>query len=118
MAGTLTITSYEQPGGLVVTLRGPLDSATTHQLDRVIDLLMSSPPAGGLVVFDCSEVPLMGSLAMGAFIRLRRAYTKTGQTIRLSTLDPTVHGALKHARLHQFFEIYDTVEGALGQIVG
>lgn len=100
----------------MIVLRGPLDAHTTPQLDQICNELIALPSLPGMVVFDCSEVNILGSLAMGSFIRLKRELLKRDSTLRLATLHPNVMGALRHARLHLFFEIYDTVEGALGEI--
>ncbi len=118
MSSLLAISRFDQGVGHVAVLRGPLDSHTTPQLDQVCNELIAMPSPPALVVFDCSEVDIMGSLAMGSFIRLKRELLKRDCTMRLATLHPNVFAALRHARLHLFFEIYDTVEAALGEIHG
>ncbi|MBX3384939.1 MAG: STAS domain-containing protein [Phycisphaeraceae bacterium] len=116
MTGLLTITQHDHPAARVIVLRGPLDAHTTPQLDQVCNDLIAMPEPPALTVFDCSEVNIMGSLAMGSFIRLKRELLRKNASMRLSTLHPSVFAALRHARLHLFFEIYDTVEAAVGEI--
>lgn len=116
MSSLLQITRFDQGSGHVIVLRGPLDAHTTPQLDQVCNELIAQPTLPAITIFDCSEVNIMGSLAMGSFIRLKRELLKRDASMRLATLHPTVLSALRHARLHLFFEIYDTVEAALGEI--
>lgn len=125
MSAPLHISRIDHPAGLVVRLRGSLDATSTPEFDALInECLNASPPGipsahnpGGLFVFDLSEVDMMGSLAMGALIRLHRGLLIKHGTLRLATVPPAIMGAMKHARLHLFFEIYDTVENALGEVV-
>lgn len=95
-----------------------MDAGNTPAIDQLVDSLIQSPPSQGLVVLDCSEVDFMGSLAFGAFIRLKRQLLLKSCSMHMATVPPHLLAALKHARLHQFFEIYDSVEAALGEIIG
>ncbi len=121
MSGLLHIAIVEHPAGRVYRLRGSLDAANTPPLDQIVnDLLKPDPPTplpASVVVFDLSEVDLLGSLAIGAFIRLHRGMTLRHGSLKLATLTAAVHTSMKHARLDRFFEIYDSVEAALGEII-
>lgn len=122
MSGLLHISVVEHPAGRVYRFRGSLDAANTPPLDQVVnELLTPGTPATPLpvsvVVFDLSEVDLMGSLAIGALIRLHRGMTLRHGSLKLATLTSAVHTSMKHARLDRFFEIYDSVEAALGEII-
>lgn len=119
MSGLLQISTIDHHSGRVFRLRGSLDAASTPPLDQLVnELLKPDALIVPIVVFDLSEIDMMGSLAMGAFIRLHRGLTLRHSSLRLATLPPSVLGAMKHARLDRFFEIYDSVEGALGEIIG
>ena len=118
MSSLLQITVIEHRAGRIVRFQGPMDAGNTPAIDQLVDSLIQSPPPQGLVVLDCSEVDFMGSLAFGAFIRLKRHLGAKGISMHMATVPAELLAAIKHARLHQFFEIYDTVEGALGEIVG
>lgn len=133
MSGLLHISVVEHPAGRVYRLRGSLDAANTPPLDQIVNELLQTTvgtaPAPGtpvsapaplpvsVVVFDLSEVDLLGSLAIGAFIRLHRGMTLRHGSLKLATLTSAVHTSMKHARLDRFFEIYDSVEAALGEII-
>lgn len=117
MGTALHITQIDHPAGRVVRFQGPLDASNTPALDQLVTELIASPPSQEMVVLDCSEVDFMGSLAFGAIIRLKKQMLLKGCSVRLATVPAPIYASMKSARLHQFFDITDSVEAALGEVI-
>lgn len=65
------------------------------------------------VVIDCSRIKFLPSLAVGAFISLRRDVSAGGHAFVLAGLSPHIRQVLVLSRLDRLFTICDTLEAAV-----
>jgi anti-anti-sigma factor len=82
-----------------------------EQLDMELARRCTLRPA--LAVLDLSGLTFISSLGLGALISFQRTLKRHGGTVRLAALSTRLTDAFRKAQVHQFFEMHDTVEGAL-----
>lgn len=71
-----------------------------------------------VVVLDLAGVPVMGSLAMGALITLRKALRRNGGELYVAGARPLVLDAFARTRLAEVLNLRDSVESALAEGAG
>ena len=104
--GDILIISFAEEGSL--------------EASNVIDFreaVMGLLKEGDKVVLDLGNVNFMDSSGLGAIVALRRRLSRSEGDLRLANITPQVRTVFELTRLHQAFEIYDTVEEAAASFV-
>lgn len=107
----LVCSSEKIPGGCLLRVSGAVDALALPHLDKEFERLNAD--RHGLVVLDLSNMTFIGSLGMGSLLNLRKASAVHGGTVRLAAPQPLVADALRRVRLHEVFDIHDTVASAI-----
>lgn len=99
-------------GARVASLAGKhLDAGNVQQFRQEMEPLCE---AGALVLCDLGQVEFIDSSGVGALLVLHRKARAQGGSIRFCGLNKRVRQVLELVRMQQVFEIYDTLESALG----
>ena len=99
--GDILIISFAEEGSL--------------EASNVIDFreaVMGLLKEGDKVVLDLGNVNFMDSSGLGAIVALGKSLAEGGGELKLANITPQVRTVFELTRLHQAFEIYDTVEEA------
>ena len=99
-------------GEAVVKMHGRIGAAEASRLSR--DLVALCEAGAVRLVVDISDVPLMGSAALGSFMVALRETRKKGGYVRLAGAQPLVRQVLETTKLTKLFDLYDSVEQARG----
>lgn len=107
---------YERQDNASVTvfaLKGNLDAITAPTLKREVEALMAARRI--FVVFDLSRLELIDSSGVGAIVSLfKRVRTLQGD-VKIARLTGQPSEIFKLLRLDRAFEIFDTVDEAVGR---
>ncbi len=104
----LKITTRSEGDTLVVTLVGPVNSETTHQLDDAVAL---APESGARkIIFDMEGVDYVASAGLGVFVKVMKA--APGHVV-FAALQEYVADTFRLNRLDRLGKICKTVEEAV-----
>ena len=116
----MKLTSERKGSVLVISFaeEGSLEASNVMDFrESVMGLLKE----GDKVVLDLGKVNFMDSSGLGAIVALGRSLSRGEGELRLANVTPYVCKIFEFTRLHQAFEIYDTVEEAIasfGEVAG
>ena len=95
---------------MVLKLSGRLDSTSSAILkDRVKDCAKSGQTR---LVIDMAEVDFVDSSGLGTLVACLRSVNKVGGDIRIAGLQDRVRAVFELIRLHQIFEVFDSISTA------
>jgi anti-anti-sigma factor len=106
----LTATVDHRPDGVLIRLAGEANVHAVRQINDAFHPVVEAAPK--LVVLDLAGVPVMGSLAMGALLTLRKALQRSGGELYVAAASPLVLDAFTRARLVEVLNLRGTVEAA------
>ena len=102
----------ETEGAAVLSLEGRGETSDGERLQALVDRLIEMNKA--LVVVDLAGVEFFGSYGVNALVRLDKAMEASGGEVRLAGPRPAIKDLLKRSHLAEKFEVYPTVDEALG----
>jgi anti-sigma B factor antagonist len=103
----------EQSNVTIFALKGNLDALTAPALKKEIEALLAARRIQ--VVFDLQALDLIDSSGVGAIVSLfKRVRTLQGD-VKIARLRGQPAEIFKLLRLDRAFELYDSVEGAVGK---
>jgi anti-sigma B factor antagonist len=97
-------------GCAVVRAGGEIDSHTVHAFHEVVTEAAS---LASRVVIDLSQVTFVDSSGLGGLILARRKARERGGSVSLVSPPPMVRRLLGSTRLHDVFDIYDSLAEAI-----
>jgi anti-sigma B factor antagonist len=100
----------ELDGLAVVRAGGEIDTHTVHEFHETVTRATS---LASRVVLDLAGVTFVDSSGLGALIVARNSAREGGGTLSLVSPPPVVRRLLGSTRLHDVFDIYDTLEEAI-----
>jgi anti-sigma B factor antagonist len=100
----------ELDGYAVVRAGGEIDSHTVHEFHETVTRAMS---LASRVVLDLAGVTFVDSSGLGALIVTRNSAREGGGSLSLVSPPPVVRRLLGSTRLHDVFDIYDTLGEAI-----
>ena len=109
----LQVDSKKQGKAVVVAIRGDAGMAYVGQLQHELAKVLEGKPE--LVVVDLTDLAIISSMGMGTLVNFRNGVNKVGGSVKLAALKPVLADAFKRARLTEPFEIFDTIDAALGK---
>ena len=95
---------------VTVSLSGRISEEEALQLEK--DLLGLCEDGAVKIVIDLSEVALIGSAGLGAFMAALKACRPLGGYVRLVGPQPLVRQVLLTTKLNRLFGLFETVEEA------
>ncbi|MGP3923925.1 STAS domain-containing protein [Streptomyces sp. 8N616] len=98
----------------VVELRGELDILDTPGVSDYLDVLTEG--AEPRLVLDMRRVSFIDASGLSMLVRVRRRTAERDGRLSLVIGDPSVPRVLRLARLSRYFDLHDTVEGALAKL--
>ena len=107
----MTIDLDNRPDTAIVRLSGSASVANSIRFERSLTSLYSRREKN--IVLDLADLTFISTLGVGAFIALHKTQKQRGGTLRIARAGPFVLGVLQRCRLHEFLEIYPTLEDAL-----
>jgi anti-sigma B factor antagonist len=100
----------EMDGFAVVRAGGEIDSYTVHEFHETVTRATS---LASRVVLDLAGVTFVDSSGLGALIVARNSVRDGGGSLALVSPPPVVRRLLGSTRLHDVFEIHDTLGDAI-----
>jgi anti-sigma B factor antagonist len=101
----------DQIGGCaVVRAGGEIDSHTVHAFHEVVTKASS---LASRVVIDLTQVTFVDSSGLGGLILARKNARERGGSVSLVSPPPMVRRLLGSTRLHDVFDIYDSLAEAI-----
>jgi anti-sigma B factor antagonist len=100
----------ELDGCAVVRAGGEIDTYTVHEFHETVTRASS---LASRVVLDLAGVTFVDSSGLGALIVARNSARKGGGSLSLVSPPPVVRRLLGSTRLHDVFDIYDTLDEAI-----
>jgi anti-anti-sigma factor len=110
----LTVRIIDPDQCVVVRVAGEASTDNLQPLEFALARLLARRVP--LAVFDCSELTLLSSLAMGLLVGFRRDLGRWQGRVKLACVQPQVEAALRAARLTFLFDLHATVEQALAPV--
>lgn len=107
----LDIRIEELPNALRVMLIGEAGMYEADALHLALTRLLATRPK--LTIIDLSECRMLASVTMGALLSYKGGLKVQGGTMKVVARAGNVRNSLKHARLDQVMDLYDSVEAAL-----
>ncbi len=98
----------------VIRVQGDLTGTDTRSFLEAVTTLLSGP--GAKIVLDLAGVPFMNSLGLGELVRLVAQGNVQEARVVLANPSAFVAGVLQTTQLDRFFEIFPTLEAALGTL--
>jgi anti-sigma B factor antagonist len=98
----------------IVTVCGPLNAASVDSFREQMQKWMSENTAVRQIVLDAGEMDYVDSAGLGVLIALLKRTTERGGDIRIARLGSKSLMVFEITRAFKIFEIFDTVEEALG----
>ncbi len=98
----------------VVTVCGPLNAACVDSFREKMQRWLAGNEAVLQIVLDASEMDYIDSAGLGVLIALLKRVTERGGDIRIARLCNKARMVFEITRAFKIFEIFDTVEEALG----
>ena len=110
----MQLSTEARDGRTVISLRE--ERLDAHNSGELRDKILSMLEAGGQqVVVDLSGVSFIDSSGLGALLSGYKNATLRSGSFVLAGLQPRVRSMFELTRLHRVFEIFPTVEEALGK---
>lgn len=106
----LQVEIEEIEGGYVAHVSGDAGMSGVEELQRHLTRLAAR--RDDLVVLDLGGLSFIASLGMGQLVDFHRGISRRGGKLRLAAVRMPVRTAFERARLHELFEIHDTVQEA------
>jgi anti-sigma B factor antagonist len=97
-----------------VTVTGPLNAAVVDTFREQIQKWMSENEEVRQIVLDAGDLDYIDSAGLGVLIALLKRTTERGGDIRIARLRNKARIVFEITRAFKIFEIFDTVEEALG----
>ncbi len=107
----LTVAELD-PGMIVITARGELDTWCAAMLDEELDRTRARVGAGSLIV-DLTSVPLIDSVVLGVLVRQAKQLRAAGNELVLVTDDPRTLRVIDITGLDYLFRMKRTLADAL-----
>ncbi len=107
----LEVEVAEEKGMAVVTIKGPVDSATLNDFKSALDPVFRKSNAR--VVLDCSDLTYINSRAIGMLTKYRRRVYAHGGRLALCGLDRKIVRTLDLLGLDKVLRRYDSREDAI-----
>ena len=98
----------------VVTICGSLNAAGVDSFREQMQKWMAANESVPQLVLDASEMDYIDSAGLGVLIALLKRATERGGDIRIACLSNKARMVFEITRAFKIFEIFDTVEEALG----
>ncbi len=99
--------------GIVVELQGSFDMSCSNDLrQQMLDILVNPPKK---LIVDMQDVECMDSSGLAILIEALKMANRKMCTMRLAAMNKRVKGVFEIARLETLFDIYETVEMAIGE---
>ena len=108
-AGRAWFEVEELDGWAVVRAGGEIDTHTVHEFHETVTRAMSLSPR---VVLDLAGVTFVDSSGLGALIVARNSAREGRGSLSLVSPPPVVRRLLGSTRLHDVFDIHDTLDEA------
>ena len=102
--------------GILIKITEPnFSGEVTAEIFKIeVDRLVKKHDAS-LIVIDLSNVRMISSVVVGAFVKLHNSLTAAGGQLRQCCVPPVVESVYRTANLFDtIFEVYETPEQALG----
>jgi len=114
MTNTLEVKVEQTDAVIIVTLSGPVDSATKDIFKDSLDPIFKSK--GIKVLFDCEGLTYMNSRALGLLSSYRRRCYVNGGKLALSKLNTKIVRTMDLLGLGKLLKRYDTNEEAIAAL--
>jgi anti-sigma B factor antagonist len=98
----------------VAAIGGPLNAAGVDTFRGQMQKWMAENDAVRQIVLDAGEMDYIDSAGLGVLIALLKRATERGGDIRIARLSNKARMVFEITRAYKIFEIFDTVEEALG----
>ncbi|MBM4164934.1 MAG: STAS domain-containing protein [Lentisphaerae bacterium] len=98
----------------VATVNGPLNAAGVDTFREQMQKWMAEHETIEQIVLDAGEMDYIDSAGLGVLIALLKRVTERGGDIRIARLGNKARMVFEITRAFKIFEIFDTVEEALG----
>jgi len=98
----------------VGTVSGPLNAANVDAFRERMQKWMAEHETNRQIVLDAGEMDYIDSAGLGVLIALLKRATERGGDIRIARLGNKARMVFEITRAFKIFEIFDTVEEALG----
>jgi len=98
----------------VATVSGPLNAASVDAFRERMQKWMAEHETTRQIVLDAGEMDYIDSAGLGVLIALLKRATERGGDIRIARLGNKARMVFEITRAFKIFEIFDTVEEALG----
>lgn len=103
-------TAEQIEGCAVVRAGGEIDSHTVHAFHEVV---IEAAGLASHVVIDLAQVTFVDSSGLGGLILARKNARDRGGSVALVSPPPMVRRLLGSTRLHDIFDIYDSLPDAI-----
>jgi len=103
-------------GVSLLALDGGLDHSNTARFVETMDRLLAEGTSR--VVLDLERLTYVSSWGLATLVKVHHHYRARGGRIAFANLHSAVASLLHVSHMERFFDLYDTVEEALGQIGG
>ncbi len=98
----------------IITICGPLNAEKVDAFREQMHCWMSENESVRIFVLDASEMDYIDSAGLGVLIALLKRTTEHGGDIRIAQLGNKARTVFEITRAFKIFEIFETVEEALG----
>ena len=98
----------------VIAVRGPLNAVVVDSFREQMQRWMAANEGVRQIVLDAGEMDYIDSAGLGVLIALLKRATEAGCDIRIARLGNKARMVFEITRAYKIFEIFDTVEEALG----
>lgn len=98
----------------VVSIGGPLNAAGVDAFREQVQKWMTENAAVRQIVLDAGAMDYLDSAGLGVLIALLKRTTERGGDIRIARLGSKARMVFEITRAFKIFEVFDTVEEALG----
>jgi anti-sigma B factor antagonist len=101
---------------VIFDLDGDFDSISAGKVkEELRDAIVESEPG---VLINLENVPYIDSAGLGTLVSALKSARERGGNVWLAGLTPQVKMVVELTRLHFVFEIFDSVDNALTELVG
>jgi anti-sigma B factor antagonist len=98
----------------IIKLEGKLDVHSAPQVSELLEGLIASGATS--IVIDMLGMKFISSYGLGLLLTVNKSMKERGGTLRLANLQPEVKVPFEITGLLPQFEIFDSVENALGNL--
>lgn len=108
----IQVSSKVKGDALLISLKGDAGMASIDVLEPELSKICERKPS--LAVLDMTGLTFISSMGMGSLVSFQRGVQRCGGKVRIAGLQPMLAEVFRRARLHDVFEIHDSVDEALG----